>query len=246
MWLAAFCVALSVYFKIYPIAMGLVLVVAYPKDFSWRFFAALIGLGALSFVLQRPSYVWSQYQLWVATRLADNRLQYQMDIAPRDLWMIFKTVHFPINEQIYKLLQIASGGAIAVLAVLAQFRFRWSNERTLVAIFCLVDAWMLLCGPATESATYVMLAPAAVFALVASLNRAQFSVMMRFTTFSAYAFLVAGLGVNSFLHLKKSGYVMSVQPLGALIFLGFALAWVLNDPCWESEKPASAPARENA
>ncbi len=237
MTLAAICVAVSVFFKIYPVAMGLVLMVTYPKSFSWRFVLALAGLAGLSFILQRPMYVWSQYQLWVATRGADNRLQYQIDIAPRDLWMVLKMLHVPVPERAYMAFQALSGAAIAVLAVLGRFRWRWPEERVLMAIFSPVSTWMLLCGPATESATYVMLAPAVVFALVESLE-SRFPPWMRGIIISAYVVLLLGLGINSFLGLKKSIYVMSVQPVGALLFVVFAIVWICGDRFWEGASPA--------
>src|SRR5207302_4478823 len=48
--IAALCIAVITYLKIYPLAAGLLLAVLFPKQFSWRLGAALLAFGALSFV----------------------------------------------------------------------------------------------------------------------------------------------------------------------------------------------------
>jgi len=231
MWVSAFCIALAVYFKIYPIALGLVLMVAYPKEFAWRFLFALVLLGALSFVLQRPPYVLSQYQLWFATRTADQR--HEAGIV-RDGFMILKALNVNLSERAHQACQALTGGAIALLALLGRFRFRWREDRLLIAIFFLVDAWMLLCGPATESATYVMLAPAVACALVVSFGKGLPG-GIKGLAIASYSFLLLGTAINSFLRLPKTPVVMSVQPLGAVFFACFAFAWVWNDRFWAEE-----------
>ena len=235
MTLAALCVAAAVYFKIYPIAMGLVLMVAYPKDFSWRFLLALLALGALSFVLQRPPYVLSQYQLWFATRMADTRHE---EGIVRDLFIVFKALHIDVSERAHMAFQALSGAAIAALAVAGRFRFHWSSVRLLVAVFCLVDAWMLLCGPATESATYVMLAPAVAAAVVESFRK-PLPAWLKGLACASLVILLLGTAINSFLQLEKTPLVMSVQPLGALVFACFALVWICSDRFWSEPEGAA-------
>ena len=58
--LAALCIALVTFLKIYPLAVGLVLALLFPRKFSWRLALALIALAALSLILQHPSYVLEQ------------------------------------------------------------------------------------------------------------------------------------------------------------------------------------------
>jgi Glycosyltransferase family 87 len=230
MTLAAFLLAAPVYFKIYPLAMGLVLMAAFPRRFSWRFLLALAALAGLSFVLQHPTYVASQYQLWYATRSVDNRRFSEIEVAPRDLWMILKLLHVPLVPTVhyaYTAFQVASGAAIAVLAVLGRCRFGWTDRRVLVTVLCLVDAWMLLCGPATESATYIMLAPAAALALVQSLEQG-FPPRLRARMLTAYGVFLLALGINSFIHPTKTNLVMSIQPIGALVFVCFVIPWVMR------------------
>ncbi len=224
--LAALCIAITAYFKIYPLALGLVLVVLFPRRFTWRLLVALLLLGALSFILQRPSYVMEQYRLWFATRSGDDRRLYKMNIAPRDLWMLLRLVHITISERLYTIIQILSGAVIALTCLIGQKR-GWSQNRLLATLLALVTAWMLLCGPATESATYILLAPSVVFALTEAFSQSQ-STIMRGWIVASYALLLFGLQLNSFFHLRKSVYTMSIQPVGALLFAGYIIAEIFR------------------
>src|SRR5262249_55129701 len=61
---AAACMAIACLFKVYPIAVALLLAVVYPRRFAGRFAVAL-GIGLLlPFLLQRPGYVLEQYTSW--------------------------------------------------------------------------------------------------------------------------------------------------------------------------------------
>ena len=88
--LSAVALGFSTYLKIYPLSVGLLLVLLYPRQLGWRLLLTLILMGALSFILQRPAYVLEQYQRWFHTRAADDR-RLNMDIAPRDFAMLLQT-----------------------------------------------------------------------------------------------------------------------------------------------------------
>src|SRR6516165_9267425 len=70
---AAFCVAIATLFKIYPIAVALLICVIAPRRFTWRFFIALFLLSLLPFLFQNWSYVSQQYNAWIARGIANNR-----------------------------------------------------------------------------------------------------------------------------------------------------------------------------
>jgi len=99
---------------------------------------------------------------------------------------------------------------------------------------------MLLFGPATEDATYVMLAPPLVLALVDAFHESRRS-WMRIPPILSYAILLLGLAMNSFLGLKKSVYSMSVQPFGALVFAVYATTWTLISSAWGERKQPATP-----
>jgi len=226
--LAAFCVAGAVYMKIYPLAAGLLLALVFPRKFAWRLAAALLVLGAAPFLFQKPSYVLAQYHDWIQTRLADDRRLYESNIAPHDLWMVLRALRVPISESAYVALEFLSAGAIAAVCLLGRMR-NWPPNRLLGALFTLACCWMVLLGPATESPTYILLAPAAVFAAVQAFEEPR-PVWLRALAAAALFFFIEGFAINSFV-LKKEPFAV-VQPVGAIIFSCYAGLWFLTASFW--------------
>lgn len=216
-WLAAGCIAVAAYLKIYPLAIGMLLAVLYPRRFSWRLLVMLAGIGVLAFALQRPAYVLEQYRLWLATRAADNRLEYAAEIMPRDFWLLLRLVHADIGQNAYRVLQLLTAAALAAVCAYGRWN-RWPSAllaRIVLVFGCL---WMLLFGPASESATYILLAPPLVLALAETGER-KVPASLRAIVIAVYALLVLGLASNSFLHLKKGPATMCVQPAAAVLFV---------------------------
>jgi hypothetical protein len=235
--LAAFCIALTVHLKIYPIAVGMLLMVVAPRKFTWRLVAALVALGALSFVLQKPSYVLEQYQLWIATRAADNRRLWSGNQTPHDLWLLLRVAHLSISPNAYMAVQVLSGAAVGAVCLLGRLR-HWSPERLFVTMLSLVCAWMMLCGPATESCTYVILAPAVTLALVSALSRPM-PVAMRSLIVASFALLVIAQGVESFLGLRDTISVKALHPLGTLLFVIYSGLLAGRRSWWEGDAKES-------
>lgn len=67
----AFCASFVVYWKIYQIAFALLLTVIFPKELSVRLLLELVGLFAVSLLLQKPSYVLKEYGSWFANLTSD-------------------------------------------------------------------------------------------------------------------------------------------------------------------------------
>jgi hypothetical protein len=231
--LAAFAVGFSTYLKIYPLSVGLLLVLLYPRQLGWRLALALILMGAVSFILQRPAYVLEQYQRWFSTRAADDR-RMNMDIAPRDFAMILRLLHIHLSAHMVLVLQLLAAAGAAVLCVMGRLR-KWSEKRLLTCVFTTGTCWMLLFGPATEDATYAMIAPVLVFALVQALYQNTLS-WMRVLVCASFALLLVGLVLNAFFSLKKTPTLMSVQPFGALLFAGYSIFWVFRSSLWEERR----------
>jgi hypothetical protein len=228
---AALCLGISAYIKIYPLAVGLLLVLVYPRQLGWRLAAALILLGALSFILQQPAYVFEQYQRWFASRAADDR-RMNMDIAPRDFVMLLKAVHLNLSGYAVTALQLLAGAGAAAVCVSGRLQ-KWSEERLLICVLNLGSCWMVLFGPSTESATYVMLAPALVLATLQSFYQSRYPAM-RLWVCASFAVLLLASVMNSFLGLKKGVYTMSVQPLAGLLLAGYTVTWLLIPSLWSS------------
>ena len=94
---------------------------------------------------------------------------------------------------------------------------------------------MLLFGPATEDATYAMIAPALSFAAIQAFSRMT-PTWMRVLICVSYAVLLVGLILNAFFGLKKTPYSMSVQPLGALLFAGYTVIWLFISSPWNQAR----------
>jgi hypothetical protein len=255
---SALALGFSAYLKIYPLSVGLLLVLLYPRQLGWRLALTLILMGALTFVLQRPSYVLEQYQRWFSTRAADDR-RMNLDIAPRDFTMLLRLLHIYLSARLVLMLQILAGAAAAAVCVIGQI-WKWSERRLLICVFATGTCWMLLFGPATEDATYAMIAPALAIALVQAFQyRAPVDKASRLTLFrnpgvpssqeiplpmralvcTSYIILLLGLILNSFFSLKKTAILMSVQPFGALLFATYSILWVFRSRFWEEERNSS-------
>src|SRR5207302_3208561 len=86
--LASAAVALACYFKIYPLALGLVLTALFPGKFGLRFILALGADALLPFALQKPAYVAHQYARWFDNLSQDDRSHWLANEAYRDAWLL--------------------------------------------------------------------------------------------------------------------------------------------------------------
>jgi len=238
---AALCVAIATSFKIYPIALGLLICLIAPRRFSWRMLIALVLLLIIPFLFQHWSYVSDQYHAWIRTRTSDDRRQWPIEKLPLDLWFLIHWVgHLPITEKIYSLIQLGTAGALALFCTVQTWR-GWAKNRVLVGLFCLVSIWMTLCGPATESYTYLILAPAIILALVQAFDTHQ-PPWLRALVSAAFILQLLAATRASFLPHFKSFWALSVQPFSALLFLIYTLLWLFNNSLWpEDHKFRSTP-----
>ena len=227
--IAALCVAIPTFFKIYPLALGLLLCIVAPRRFAWRLLIALILLGVAPFLFQHWSYVGDQYHGWVTTRGSDDRLSYPINYVPLDLWYLLHWVgHLPIKAWVYTVIQLGSGAGLALFCVWSKWK-HWKAERGLTALFFLASVWMVLCGPSTESHTYLLLAPALVLGLVQSFT-GRMPAWSQVLLCTAYAlqFVNHNTRTSYLFHLKQP-WIFTAQPVSALLFLGYCLFWLFHD-----------------
>jgi hypothetical protein len=163
--LAAVCAALTGLLKIYPLAVGLLLVLVYPRKFGPRFAAALtVGL-ALPFLFQSFDYVVQEYATWFQLLGGDDRSKWPLRIAPQDLWLLLRVTHLPVSKEAYLVVRVALAAGLAALCF--AWRWRGSDDRQLLTILSTqACCWMILCGPNSEPCTYILLAPVLAWAVV--------------------------------------------------------------------------------
>jgi hypothetical protein len=231
--IAAITIAVAVHWKVYPIVAGMLLILLSPRRFTWRFILALLIIGLIPFLFQKPSYVIEQYRLWYDTRTADNRLQYSVNIAPWDLWFVLvQAAGMSISQPVYRAIQATAGLAVAGFCLCGKFN-NWPKERLVGGTFSLVCAWMTLLGPASELYTYLLLGPAVALELVKKFS-SRSDAVSRALIVAAYLFLLAAILRVAFIPRYQSVYVFSLQPVGAFFFLLYALKNYLSDSPWKT------------
>jgi hypothetical protein len=219
--LAAACAAAACLFKGYPLAVGLLLAAVYPRRFAPRLALALaVGLG-LPFLAQRPDYVFGQYGEWVRLLGGDDRKDWATANGYRDLWLLFRVAGVPVGKSAYLGLQLAAALGAAAVCVAGRAVGR-PRRQLLTTLLALGVCWMLLCGPATESATYILLAPVLAWAVVAGRDT-DATWPARWLPAAAFALLTAAQAACWF-PVGKPLHALGVQPLAALVFTGGLLA----------------------
>jgi len=231
---AALCVAAATDIKIYPLAVGLILFLMAPRRLGWRMFLALLVLGILPFLFQHWSYVSQQYHEWISTRSADDRRLYPIKDVPLDLWfLLVRLGHLPIPGFVYSALQILSGGAIALFSLLGVWK-KWPKERLLAGILAFLCVWMTLCGPATELQTYVLLAPVVVLTLIDAVLNPR-PLWLRAGLLVVYLLMVLAVARTSFLPSQKGLWILTIQPVAAILFLICCLVFFMRNSGWKRQ-----------
>lgn len=223
---AALWMGLSVALKVYPIAPGMLLAAAYPRRFAGRLLVALIAVGALPFLLQRPEYVAGQYAEWLRALVEDDRKYWPLHMAYRDLWLLLRVTAIPLGPRGYLVIQAASGLACAAVCVAGRLR-NWEPAQVLTAVMVLGACWMTLCGPATESSTYVLLAPALAWGVLSARVQRWAGPARWLPDVAAVLLLVSFVaGVSP---LARHLHALGPQPLAALLLFGAYLTVFLKE-----------------
>jgi hypothetical protein len=212
---AAVCIAVASLLKIYPIGIGLVLVVLYPRQFFSRFTVALCAGLILPFLLQHPDYVRTQYAEWVVCLTGDDRHARPLAGCYRDFQLLCRLYLAQLGPAVYRIVEITAGALVAGLCLAAR-RADWPRIRLLNFALALGCCWMTVFGPATESATYMLLAPSLSYTLIEAWTGSQGAWMYRLLAANYGVFVIAqmegcfgGPGM-----LRPHG----VQPLAGLLF----------------------------
>jgi hypothetical protein len=225
--LASGCLALACLFKVYPIAIGLLLVALYPRPLGLRLVLALaIGL-AIPFLCQHPDYVWRQYATWWSYMTSENRQNLPVATTYRDLRLIWRVWLVPLAPAVYLALQLATAGGSALVCLAGQFQ-GWSQRRFLTLLLGLGCCWMTVFGVATESATYMLVAPTAAWAVLEVCTEKR-TWVLRLVFLSSYGLLFAAQIANWFPG-SSHFHGLGIQPFATLILLMGLLAAEVKRP----------------
>jgi hypothetical protein len=156
--IAAACMTAACLLKVYPIAAAMLLALLYPRRFGPRLAIGLAVGAALPFLLQEPGYVLRQYQLWFNYAAHEDRSAWDLVGNNLDLQLLFRVYLTPIGVTTFRLIGMAAGLFFAVVCW-AAVRAGRPERRVLTLALGLGCVWMTVLGPATESPTYLILAP---------------------------------------------------------------------------------------
>jgi alpha-1,2-mannosyltransferase len=218
-WTALF-VGLAFACKLYPVALGLLLMVLHPRQLGWRILVAILAALVLPFAAQHPAYVMDQYHKWCLLLQGDDRDAAAWDQRYRDLWLLICLVKAPIPRLAYQVFQVLSGAALAVLCWNRQ-RAGWPEKQSLNATLALASAWMLLLGPSTESCTFILLAPALAWSLLEAILDPGLT-PRRCLLFGSGGLFLAAVVMGAFPNAVRL-HSLGVHPLATLLYLLYLL-----------------------
>jgi hypothetical protein len=230
--LGALLIAAATYFKIYPLVIGLLLLVIYPWRLGPRLFLFLLLFWLLSLGLQKPQYVLQQYHDWFACLGADQRRVSGTLGTWRDFWLLLRIIGLPITVPGYAVLQAAAGGAVAAFCWWMRRANRWEERSLIWMAFTLGCLWITLFGPSTELSTYVFLAPSLAFVGAAIWHSRQpgsrrLDIVRTWLT-ATYLLFVAADALNAWVPvIRQNIYLHALQPIAALSFAAFVFVWFM-------------------
>jgi len=223
---AAMCLAFATALKGYPLVLGLLLGLLYPTRLVPRLLAALALLVVLSFCVQPAAYAGQQYARWLEQFATDDRSACAVTCATCDWRLLVRGLGAPISPQLYLGVQVAVGAGIAALCA----RQHWAGadmRSLLTTAFGLATCWMTVFGPATESCTYILLAPILAWAVVQGWS-VHCSPWRRWLPVGCLALFSLH---QAALWFPRGGQVraLGLQPLAGLLLSGWLLVTVGKD-----------------
>jgi hypothetical protein len=233
--LSAVALAAATLLKLYPVAPALLLVALHPRPLGWRYGLAMVAGFALPFLLADPSYVARQFDLWARYFLNEDRSNWPVEAANLDLQSVVAWWIGPMTTPQYRVVEVAGGLLFAVLATAAARRLGSVDRATPLALG-LGCVWMTTLGPATESPTYLLLAPPTALAVVRAWTRRPADWVGRTLTGIAWALPVSFQLAQFYRPLFDAYRTMGPQPVAGLV-LAAALIW----DTWTGRSPHPAP-----
>lgn len=215
---AAFWLAAATLTKGYPLALGLLLAGLYPRRLGCRLAAALaLGL-VLPFLTAPPSIVIAENVSWYG-HLRDSTVIMRERLRSMD--HLFEVFHQPLAPHTFALLGVISGGVVFGLCLFEAWRGA-AVRPLLTRVFQLFAIWAMLFGPATESCTYIVVAPAIAWSLIGAFcsGGSRLARLQLIASLVMMGPLVTDLFPRV---IRDFASTHGSQPLGALLYLGYLL-----------------------
>src|SRR5262249_19448802 len=191
-WICAFYASLSVYWKIYPVVFALLLATIFPNKLALRMFLAFSGLFIISLLLQKPSYVLREYGTWLVHLASDRRRGSEYYGKWRDFYLLLRLTGIPISIMSWKVIEAIAGLIAAAICLVNRLR-RQSSLTLVFGAMSLAIIWMLLFGPATEAATYALIAVPCAYLVIFGWTEVSDMALRATSTLTYLGFVAANL-----------------------------------------------------
>lgn len=236
--LAAVCLAVACWLKLYPIGLALLLAIVYPRRLAPRFAVVLLALFLLPFALQSPDYVLEQYRGWVNCLRMDDREKFQLDYWLRDIRLLFRVYGQPISAQTFLAFQLAAAAICALWCFAARWLWRLETRHILFVLTHLACCWMTVFGPSTESSTWILLGPSLASALL--MERIQQAPLWRQGLLGTSCLLFLATLMANWFRWGKAFSNLGTQPVAGLLLFAWSILFgltIFRRRADESEEP---------
>jgi hypothetical protein len=225
-WAAAgACIAAAALFKGYPIALGMLLVLAAPARFAAAVVGTIAAGLALPYLLQSPEYVNGLYREWWMNMAGDDRTGFPLWAGYQDFHLLLRVVGWNMPREQYLLVEAGTGAACA--AVLMWQRWAGVAKADVVAnAVTLGLCWMTVFGPATESSTLILLAPVLSRELLDRTGQPRWA---RAAAVAGAGLFLAAIVVLTLPHaIHRPVIATGIQPLASVLVAAAAVARVVR------------------
>jgi hypothetical protein len=213
-WRAAFCLALPVHMKIWPLAAAMLLCVRHPKQLIARIAIAIAVLGATPLATHSPSYVARYYGKWKDS-LAERQAKAVRWPGYRDAWTLWETMVGAVDKRVYTIVQLSAAAVIFAWCLL--LRVRGLDERAaLMDTLALWAGWQMLFGPGSERLTLAILAAPAAWLVVQCYAQRRSRVAVTITWLLIF---IIGTGAVERKLLPWMSWAHAALPLGVALFM---------------------------
>lgn len=217
-WRASWLLAAPVFIKIWPIVFVAMALIRWPRQLAARFVAACAILAAVPFATRPWPIVVRQYQEWYA--VLTGPLQGRWG-GYRDAWTIWEQLAPPVDDQAYKLLQLATLAAVLAWCFWRSRRMA-SDTAYLAAVLATWSAWQMLFGPGTERLTYGLVAPAMAASVMESFRERR----LRIVSLTAWTLTALfGMGDVERLAARFVPHAEILLPVGVVFLFAWLAAW---------------------